>query len=151
MHNIRLDMSRSALPVRAEQRALMGPQVEITEARTEGISRMPDPSRTRFRLAAALLAIACDSCERSPAGRCVLGAIGAMIFRFCSLAYASDAAFREQLSFDVQEGRNLNSFLRAGPVAAHLVLRSGADTRVSVAFPALSPKPELLQSNLKLM
>jgi len=40
------------------------------------------------------------------------------------------------LSFDVQEGRNLNSFLRADRVAAHLVLRSGLDPRILVAFPA---------------
>jgi len=41
-----------------------------------------------------------------------------------------------QLAFDVPEGRNLNSFLREGPVAAHLVLRSGAEPRILVAFPA---------------
>lgn len=38
--------------------------------------------------------------------------------------------------FEVQEGRNLNDFLRAGPTAAHLVLRSGENLRVVVAFPA---------------
>ncbi|HEY2783016.1 MAG TPA: hypothetical protein VGI90_19715 [Steroidobacteraceae bacterium] len=42
----------------------------------------------------------------------------------------------ERLSFDVQEGPNLNSFLREGPVAAHLLLRSGFDARLLVAFPA---------------
>ena len=41
-----------------------------------------------------------------------------------------------RLSFDVNEGPNLNSFLRQGPVAAHLLLRSGQDPRVLVAFPA---------------
>jgi hypothetical protein len=40
------------------------------------------------------------------------------------------------VSFDVDEGLNLNSFLRDGPVAAHLLLRSGFDPRVLVAFPA---------------
>jgi hypothetical protein len=40
------------------------------------------------------------------------------------------------LSFDVAEGHNLNSFLRDGPVAAHLLLRSGTDPRILVAFPA---------------
>lgn len=49
---------------------------------------------------------------------------------------AADGAPGQQLSFDVQEGRNLNSFLRAEGVAAHLVLRSGLDPRVLVAFPA---------------
>ncbi|GAC1309835.1 MAG: lipoprotein [Steroidobacteraceae bacterium] len=41
-----------------------------------------------------------------------------------------------RLSFDVIEGLNINSFLREGPVAAHLVLRSGLDPRILVAFPA---------------
>ena len=40
------------------------------------------------------------------------------------------------MSFDVDEGLNLNSFLRDGPVAAHLLLRSGLDPRILVAFPA---------------
>lgn len=51
-------------------------------------------------------------------------------------AAAADGAPGRQLSFDVQEGRNLNSFLRADRVAAHLVLRSGSDPRILVAFPA---------------
>jgi hypothetical protein len=42
----------------------------------------------------------------------------------------------QRLSFDVDEGLNLNSFLRDGPVAAHLLLRSGPDPRILVAFPA---------------
>jgi hypothetical protein len=42
----------------------------------------------------------------------------------------------QRLSFDVDEGPNLNSFLRDGPVAAHLLLRSGSDPRILVAFPA---------------
>ncbi len=45
-------------------------------------------------------------------------------------------AFERQLAFDVLEGRNLNSLLRADQVAAHLVLRSGQDPRILVAFPA---------------
>ena len=40
------------------------------------------------------------------------------------------------MSFEVQEGRNLNSFTRSGPVAAHLLLRSGTEPRIVVAFPA---------------
>ncbi|MES3153985.1 hypothetical protein [Sphingomonas faeni] len=35
-----------------------------------------------------------------------------------------------------REGLNLNSFTQKGPVAAHVVLRSGKDPRVLVAFPA---------------
>lgn len=38
--------------------------------------------------------------------------------------------------FARQEGLNLNSFVRQGPVAAHIVLRSGTSPRVIVAFPA---------------
>lgn len=36
----------------------------------------------------------------------------------------------------VEEGLNLNSFVQAGDVAAHVVLRSGSDPRLIVAFPA---------------
>lgn len=35
-----------------------------------------------------------------------------------------------------REGLNLNSFTQAGPVAAHVLLRSGDDPRLLVAFPA---------------
>ena len=44
--------------------------------------------------------------------------------------------FEQPLAFAVPEGRNLNSLLRSGLVAAHLVLRSGQDPRILVAFPA---------------
>jgi hypothetical protein len=40
------------------------------------------------------------------------------------------------LDFRIDEGQNLNSFVRQGPVAAHLLLRSGTEPRVLVAFPA---------------
>jgi len=48
----------------------------------------------------------------------------------------ADRASGQRLSFDVDEGLNLNSFLRDGPVAAHLLLRSGSDPRILIAFPA---------------
>jgi hypothetical protein len=48
----------------------------------------------------------------------------------------AESAPGSRLAFDVDEGLNLNSFLRDGPVAAHLVLRSGSDARLLVAFPA---------------
>jgi hypothetical protein len=48
----------------------------------------------------------------------------------------SETASAPNLSFDVNEGGSLNSFLRVGPIAAHLVLRSGSDPRLMVAFPA---------------
>jgi glycogen debranching enzyme len=45
-------------------------------------------------------------------------------------------AARPPLAFDVRTGGFLNYFLRQGPVAANLVLRSGAQPRILVAFPA---------------
>jgi len=45
----------------------------------------------------------------------------------------SDAA---PLAFRIDEGQNFNAFLRDGPVAAHLLLRSGTKPRILVAFPA---------------
>ena len=52
------------------------------------------------------------------------------------LSPTGSAFCQERLSFDVNEGTNLNSFLREGPVAAHLLLRSGWEPRILVAFPA---------------
>lgn len=48
----------------------------------------------------------------------------------------AQAAAEPELSYQVQEGRNLNAFVRQGPVAAHLILRSGVDPRIIAAFPA---------------
>ncbi len=53
-----------------------------------------------------------------------------------SATTASAAGRTGDLGFTVAEGNNLNSFVRAGPVAAHLVLRSGTSPRILVAFPA---------------
>lgn len=50
------------------------------------------------------------------------------------LAQTAMAATPE--SFDRSEGLNLNRFVRQGDVAAHIVLRSGNDPRLIVAFPA---------------
>jgi hypothetical protein len=66
-------------------------------------------------------------------GICVLGTL---LLVAGPRAEAAEALIHQQLSYDVLEGRNLNSFLRSGPVAAHLVLRSGLDPRLLVAFPA---------------
>ncbi|HEY2399916.1 MAG TPA: hypothetical protein VGI23_06140, partial [Steroidobacteraceae bacterium] len=41
-----------------------------------------------------------------------------------------------RLAFDVREGLNINSFLREGDVASHVVLRSGTQPRILVTFPA---------------
>ncbi|MFL6603708.1 MAG: hypothetical protein ACJ8R9_20605 [Steroidobacteraceae bacterium] len=66
----------------------------------------------------------------------LLWAAAAAILAVWPIAGADQPTAQRQLSFDVREGRNLNSFLRSGPVAAHLVLRSGQDPRILVAFPA---------------
>jgi hypothetical protein len=62
--------------------------------------------------------------------------VGVAIAASLPLPAAGDPASPQRLSFDVDEGLNLNSFLRDGPVAAHLLLRSGLDPRILVAFPA---------------
>ncbi|MFZ0501734.1 MAG: hypothetical protein WAM52_21605, partial [Steroidobacteraceae bacterium] len=51
-------------------------------------------------------------------------------------APASARSAQPQLTFQVREGRILNYFLRQGPVAAHLLLRSGPMPRILIAFPA---------------
>jgi hypothetical protein len=51
-------------------------------------------------------------------------------------ARASARSAPPQLTFHVREGRILNYFLRQGPVAAHLLLRSGPVPRILIAFPA---------------
>jgi hypothetical protein len=51
------------------------------------------------------------------------------------LVLLASAAIAEP-AFRIDEGRNINSFLRDGSVAAHLVLRSGTEPRILVAFPA---------------
>src|SRR3954466_5196448 len=58
----------------------------------------------------------------------------------CLLALATSAAALPEnaapLAFRIDEGQNINSFLRDGPVAAHLLLRAGHEPRILVAFPA---------------
>ncbi len=41
-----------------------------------------------------------------------------------------------ELAYQLTEGENINAFLRDGPAAAHLLLRSGDEPRILVAFPA---------------
>jgi hypothetical protein len=64
----------------------------------------------------------------------MIGVVGAL--SLSPLSGVGEPASEQRLSFDVAEGQNLNSFLREGPVAAHLLLRSGSDPRILVAFPA---------------
>src|SRR5579872_6841199 len=53
-----------------------------------------------------------------------------------ALSFSADTLPETAFHFEVQEGRNLNEFVRAGNTAAHLVLRSGENLRLLVAFPA---------------
>jgi hypothetical protein len=63
-------------------------------------------------------------------------ALIAMLLATAALPALANTDPEPRLSFDVNEGPNLNSFLREGPVAAHLLLRSGLDPRILIAFPA---------------
>ncbi len=63
-------------------------------------------------------------------------AAAACLLLSLSSAAASAKPVQPRLAFDVRAGGFLNYFLREGPVAANLVLRSGADPRILVAFPA---------------
>jgi len=72
----------------------------------------------------------------------------AVLHRACAIAIASLAVLlgagqaaaaqgpAPRLDFAVEDGLNLNQFVRQASVAAHLLLRSGADPRILVAFPA---------------
>lgn len=62
--------------------------------------------------------------------------VGLALAATSPLATADGSGSASRLSFEVSEGLNLNSFLREGPVAAHLLLRSGSEPRILVAFPA---------------
>ena len=53
---------------------------------------------------------------------------------FGTFAAADDSA--PVLRFRLDDGRSINSFTRDGAVAAHLLLRSGQEPRILVAFPA---------------
>lgn len=69
----------------------------------------------------------------------VLQSASAMVIAagFCApVAAAAPPAAQPRLDFEVQEGLNINRFVREGNVAAHLVLRSGTDPRILIAFPA---------------
>ncbi|MEO7209143.1 MAG: hypothetical protein ABI356_05125 [Steroidobacteraceae bacterium] len=59
-----------------------------------------------------------------------------LLLATAALPARGDTDREPRLAFDVHEGPNLNSFLREGPVAAHLLLRSGLDPRILIAFPA---------------
>ena len=53
------------------------------------------------------------------------------------LALAATSVFAEEpFHYEIKEGLNLNEFLRDGPVAAHMLLRSGREPRFLTVFPA---------------
>lgn len=51
-------------------------------------------------------------------------------------AQAAELPAAPRLDFEVDDGLNLNRLVREGDVAAHLLLRSGSDPRILIAFPA---------------
>ncbi len=53
-----------------------------------------------------------------------------------STAPVPATAVAAPLAFRIDEGRIINAFYRQGPIAAHLLLRSGDQPRILVAFPA---------------
>lgn len=75
----------------------------------------------------------------------VLRSASAIVIASCLLGAAAAAApvpapapqpSGQRLDVEVQEGLNINRFVREGNVAAHLLLRSGTDPRILIAFPA---------------
>ncbi len=66
----------------------------------------------------------------------VLLVVIALSFQSTAWAQTRGAAPPARLSYELTEGQNLNAFFREGNVAAHLLLRSGRDPRILVAFPA---------------
>ncbi|HUN70831.1 MAG TPA: hypothetical protein VMU52_00875 [Steroidobacteraceae bacterium] len=78
--------------------------------------------------------------DPSPAGHSLASLIVRAAAAACMLCSqpvpAAAGAARPQLTFQVSEGGILNDFLRQGPVAAHLLLRSGPVPRILIAFPA---------------
>lgn len=70
--------------------------------------------------------------RRAPALAPLILLLGAMT----TAAAAPPPASPQPLEFEVQEGLNLNRFIRDGQVAAHLLLHSGTHPRILIVFPA---------------
>jgi hypothetical protein len=60
----------------------------------------------------------------------------ATIICLAALTTGASEPSEPELRYEIDEGQNLNVFVRNGPVAAHLLLRSGFEPRILVAFPA---------------
>ncbi|OQW43580.1 MAG: hypothetical protein A4S12_04180 [Proteobacteria bacterium SG_bin5] len=74
--------------------------------------------------------------ERRGRGLRILAAAAGALLLAAGQSGPSAAQARPELAYQLVEGRNINAFLREGPVAAHLLLRSGLDPRILIAFPA---------------
>lgn len=55
---------------------------------------------------------------------------------FAAIAAVALSGATPAQQYTLREGLNINSFVRSGPVAAHVVLRSGKVPRLLIAFPA---------------
>ncbi|HVC31043.1 MAG TPA: hypothetical protein VND24_07640 [Steroidobacteraceae bacterium] len=75
--------------------------------------------------------------DHSRASRLLRYAAAAACAWVCLLPAVAEARpVAAALAFEVRQGRFSNYFLREGPVAANLVLRSGVQPRILIAFPA---------------
>jgi hypothetical protein len=66
----------------------------------------------------------------------IKGFRGAVAGLVLALTASGPALAAPDLAYQLTEGQNLNAFVRDNTVAAHLLLRNGADPRILVAFPA---------------
>lgn len=64
-----------------------------------------------------------------------LVAMAALLFT-AQGSVGSQPSLQPELSYRLDEGQNINAFVRNGPVAAHVLLRHGTDPRFLAAFPA---------------
>jgi hypothetical protein len=62
--------------------------------------------------------------------------VALVVTAWTSVSIGAPATGDARLAFEVREGLNINSFVREGDVAAHVVLRSGAEPRILITFPA---------------
>jgi hypothetical protein len=63
-------------------------------------------------------------------------AAAAVVWLLGAVSAAALEPAQPLLDYQVQQGLNTNHFVREGDIAAHLVLRSGSEPRILIAFPA---------------
>ena len=61
---------------------------------------------------------------------------GAAVLGMALALTCASASAKPDVAYQIEEGQNINVFMREGPSAAHILLRSGNDPRILVAFPA---------------